>query len=105
MTIDAWGQHPTLSGLAAALDSMDRAGIDRMLISAWVGPRSLAISNDEIAAVAAGAGGRMIGVGSVDLSRPMDAVREVRRCVRELGFKAIRLLPWLWQAPPTGCVS
>jgi hypothetical protein len=31
----------------------------------------------------------------------MEAVREVRRCVRELGFKAIRLLPWLWELPPT----
>jgi predicted TIM-barrel fold metal-dependent hydrolase len=101
VTIDAWGQHPTLRGLAAALASMDRAGVDRMLISAWIGPRNLAISNDEIAAVTAEAGGRLIGVGSVDISRPMEAVREVRRCVRELGFKAVRLLPWLWQAPPT----
>lgn len=101
MIIDAWGQHPTLRGLAPTLDAMDRAGIDRMLISAWVGPRNVAISNDEIVAVTAGAGGRLIGVGSVDMSKPMEAVREVRRCVRELGFKAIRLLPWLWQAPPT----
>ncbi len=31
----------------------------------------------------------------------MEAVREVRRCVRELGFKAIRVLPWLWELPPT----
>jgi uncharacterized protein len=99
--IDAWGQHPTLRGLAPTLDAMDRAGIDRVLISAWVGPRNLAISNDEIAAVTASAGGRLVGVGAVDMGRPMEAVREVRRCVRELGFKAIRLLPWLWQAPPT----
>jgi predicted TIM-barrel fold metal-dependent hydrolase len=72
-----------------------------MLINAWVGPRNLAISNDEVAAVTTEAGGRLIGVGSVDMSRPMEGVHEVRRCVRELGFKAIRLLPWLWQAPPT----
>jgi len=38
---------------------------------------------------------------AVDLRRPRDAVREVRRCVRELGFKAIRVLPWLWELPPT----
>jgi predicted TIM-barrel fold metal-dependent hydrolase len=31
----------------------------------------------------------------------MEAVREVRRCVHELGFKAIRVLPWLWEVPPT----
>ena len=101
MTVDAWGQYPTLRGLPTALETMDRAGIDRMLISAWVGPRNLAISNDEIAAVTWKAAGRLIGVGAVDMGKPMEAVREVRRCVRELGFKAIRLLPWLWQAPPT----
>ena len=31
----------------------------------------------------------------------MDAVREIRRCVDELGFAAIRVLPWLWEVPPT----
>ena len=31
----------------------------------------------------------------------MVAVREVRRCIRGLGFKAIRVLPWLWEVPPT----
>lgn len=30
----------------------------------------------------------------------MDAVRELRRCVRDLGFKALRMLPWLWGLPP-----
>jgi predicted TIM-barrel fold metal-dependent hydrolase len=31
----------------------------------------------------------------------MAAIREVRRCIQDLGFKAIRILPWLWEAPPT----
>ena len=31
----------------------------------------------------------------------MEAVRELRRCVTELGFKGLRMLPWLWEAPPT----
>ena len=30
----------------------------------------------------------------------MQATREIRRCIHELGFKAIRLLPWLWSVPP-----
>jgi hypothetical protein len=42
-----------------------------------------------------------VGVGSVDIRRPMQAMREVRRCVSELGFKAIRVLPWLWELPPS----
>jgi uncharacterized protein len=124
MIIDAWGQHPTIRfsqdpifeslrrwtkgalpteelPLAATLSAMDKGGVDRMLISAWVAPRNVMISNDEVAAFVAEAPSRLIGVGSVDISRPMEARREVRRCVRELKFKAIRVLPWLWEVRPT----
>ena len=124
MIIDAWGQHPTLRHsqdpifdslrrwtkspapseempVSATVDVMDRGGVDRMLISAWVTPRNVMISNDEVAAFVAQAPERLVGVGSVDILKPMEAVREVRRCVRELGFKAIRVLPWLWEVPPT----
>ena len=31
----------------------------------------------------------------------MEGVRELRRCVTELGFKGLRMIPWLWEAPPT----
>jgi hypothetical protein len=131
MIIDAWAQHPTArhlahpmfdslrrwtrgdSGLPGALEStaewpvsvtlaaMDQGGISRSIISAWEGPRGALISNDEVAAFVREAPERLVGVGSVDISRPRAAVLEVRRCVRELGFKAIRVLPWLWEMPPT----
>lgn len=32
--------------------------------------------------------------------RPMAAVAELRRCVQEFRFKALRVLPWLWGLPP-----
>jgi predicted TIM-barrel fold metal-dependent hydrolase len=122
--IDAWAQHPTLRHaqdpifdslrrwtrsplperelpVAATVAAMDAAGVSRSLISAWVAPRNILISNDEVAGFVAQAPDRLIGVGSVDISRPMPAVREIRRCVQELGFKAIRVLPWLWEVPPT----
>jgi predicted TIM-barrel fold metal-dependent hydrolase len=129
MIIDAWAQHPTARHLAhpmfeslkrwtraqstddraasaewpvsVTLDAMDQGGIARSLISAWCGPQGDLISNDEVARFVGASAGRLVGVGSVDLSRPRDAVREIRRCVRELGFKAIRVLPWLWELPPT----
>ena len=44
---------------------------------------------------------RLIGIGSVDISKPMQAVAAIKRCVNELGFKGIRVLPWLWELPPT----
>jgi uncharacterized protein len=130
MIIDAWAQHPTPrhlahpmfeslrrwtrggSGRAAAgpetqwpvattVAAMDEAGVSLSLICAWEGPRGSLISNDEVAAFVRAAPQRLVGVGSVDISRPRDAVREIRRCVRELGFRAIRVLPWLWEMPPT----
>ncbi|MBI5278362.1 MAG: amidohydrolase [Burkholderiales bacterium] len=124
MIIDAWIQHPTLRHsqdpmfeplrrwikspvpseelpVAATVHAMDQAQVERALTSAWVGPRSVMISNDEVAGFVQQAQGRLIGVGSVDISKPMAAMKEVRRCVNELGFKAIRILPWLWEVPPT----
>jgi uncharacterized protein len=124
MIIDAWVQHPTLRHLrdpmfasllrwtrgalpqeevpvAATLAALDAAGVTQALTSAWVGPRGAMISNDEVAGFVAQSQGRLVGVGSVDISRPMAAMREARRCVEQLGFKAIRVLPWLWEAPPT----
>ena len=123
MIVDAWAQHPTLRHaqdpifeslrrwtkmpmptveipIEMTLAMMDQGGVDRSLISAWVAPRNVMISNDEVAGFVAKAPDRLVGVGSVDISRPMEAVREIRRCVNELGFKAIRVLPWLWEVPP-----
>lgn len=124
MIIDAWAQHPTLRQtsepmfdslrrwtqmaapdtelpVAATVAALDEAGVALGLICAWYAPHRVMISNDEVASFVAQASGRLVGVGSVDLTRPMAAVREIRRCVRELGFKAIRMLPWLWEVPPT----
>jgi len=124
MIIDAWAQHLTLRHaqdaifdslrrwtrqaipteappVAATIAAMDRGGVTKALISAWVAPRNVMISNDEVAAFVAQSPDRLVGVGSVDITKPMVAVHEIRRCVQELGFKAIRVLPWLWEAPPT----
>ncbi len=123
MIVDAWIQHPTPSFLAdpmfatlrrwmrideipdeipmeLTLAALDAAAVDVALVSAWVGPQGALISNDEVAAMVARAPERLRGVASVDLRRPMEAVRELRRAVKELGFVGLRMLPWLWQLPP-----
>ncbi|WP_341705848.1 amidohydrolase family protein [Ferrovibrio sp.] len=87
--------------VAATIAAMDAGGISRSLICAWEAPRGPLISNDEVAGFVAQAPDRLVGVGSVNISKPMAAMREVRRCVEELGFRAIRVLPWLWELPPT----
>jgi hypothetical protein len=121
--VDAWLQHPTTRmlgedmfaslrrwtggaipdrepPLAETLDAMDAAGVRRGLLSAWHGPRGPLISNDEVAGWVEKHPERFSGVASVDLGRPVAAVRELRRAVRELGFVALRVVPWLWGLPP-----
>mgnify|MGYP001824957167 FL=1 len=124
MIIDAWAQHPTLRHsqdsifdslrrwnreqvptqqlpVEATIRAMDEAGISRSLISAWVAPGKVMISNDEVAGFVGEFPDRLTGIGSVDISKPMQAVAEIKRCVNELGFKGLRVLPWLWELPPT----
>jgi hypothetical protein len=121
--IDAWIQHPTPGFLShpmfeslrrwmgagsvpaevpveMTVAALDAANVERALVSAWWGPGGPIISNDEVAALVRARPDRFFGIASVDLSRPMDAVRELRRCVRTLGFRAVRVLPWLWRLPP-----
>lgn len=125
MTIDVWMQHPTLRFLghdmfdpllrwtgqqrpteeipiAATVGALDHGGVRFGLLSAWHAPHAGAlISNDEVAGWVRAHPERFAGLAAVDLDRPMDAVRELRRCVTELGFKGLRVVPWLWEAPPT----
>lgn len=121
--VDVWMQHPTArflaapmfdslrrwSGgalpaddvpLAATIAAMDAGGVRVGLTAAWWGPAGPLIANDEVAAIVRRHPDRLLGVASVDLHRPLAAVRELRRCVRDLGFRALRVVPWLWDLPP-----
>lgn len=82
------------------LKAMDAAGVDIALLSAWHGPRGSLISNDEVAAQIAEAPGRFRGLATVDISNPMEAVREIRRVVDGKTFVGVRLVPWLLDLPP-----
>lgn len=122
--VDAWMQHPTLrhsnhemfaslrrwTGLEllaepvpvkATLAALKEADVEVGLSAAWYGPQGALISNDEVAGFVAASDGRLRGVAGVDLTRPVQAVRELRRAVEELGFAALRIVPWLWELPPT----
>ncbi len=126
MIIDAWIQHPTGSFLRDpmfaslnrwrgvdpaqlpasishefTLGALDAAKVDRALVSAWWGPKGPLLTNDAVVEIVRAHPDRFVGVASVDLLRPMAAVRELRRCVRELGMRALRVLPWLWNLPPS----
>jgi len=79
---------------------MDAAGIDRVLLSAWHRPGSWVITNDQVATFTQAYPERFIGVAAVDLEHPLAAVRELDRAVSELGFRALRVVPWLWNRAP-----
>lgn len=119
--IDVWMQHPTKRfleqpffeslrrwrgqdfeeiPLAMTVGAMDQAGVDVGLIAAWHGPQGVLISNDEVASFIEEHPKRLLGLASADLSQPMNGVRELRRAVKELGFRGLRIIPWLWGLPP-----
>jgi hypothetical protein len=123
LVFDAWIQHPTsklleqpmfgpllrMMGITEmpkelplefTLGALDAAGIDQALVTAWYGPHGAIISNDQVASLVNAGKGRLIGAASVNLHRPVAAVKELRRAVKELGLRALRMLPWLWEAPP-----
>jgi predicted TIM-barrel fold metal-dependent hydrolase len=79
---------------------MDNAGIDKVLLTAWHRPGGWVFSNDEVAAIARAFPGRFYGAASVNLEKPVEAVHELERAVKELGFVALRIIPWLWNRPP-----
>lgn len=122
--IDAWMQHPSLrllnhemleslrrwTGMGGGFEeplplqttiaAMDEAGVELGLTAAWYGPEGSLIDNDEVAEAVASYPSRLRGVAGVDLRKPVPAVRELRRRVDE-GFVALRVVPWLWDRPPT----
>ncbi|MDF1662116.1 MAG: amidohydrolase family protein [Planctomycetota bacterium] len=123
MIIDAWIQHPTPKFVAhemfaslrrwmgateipkeipleLTISALDYAKVDKAVLCAWYGPEGPLLSNDTVAEALARYPDRFLGLASVNLYKPMEAVRELRDCVKNLGFKGLRMLPWLWSLPP-----
>jgi len=120
--VDAWMQHPTAEflnhdmfeplmrwtgddgipemPLEWTVQAYESSGIETALISAWWGPEGPMLSNEYVADIVDEHPDLFVGVGSVPLDKPREAVEEVRRCVNELGFVGIRVVPWLWELPP-----
>jgi len=82
------------------LAAMDEAGVAISLLSAWHGPQGSLISNQEVSDQIDAAPHRFRGLATVDLSDPMEAVRDVRRWVDGKRFVGVRVVPWLWDLPP-----
>lgn len=122
--IDAWMQHPTKTFLdepcfdslkrwqkipeikqelpiEITLAAMDGGKVQQGLLSAWHSPRGPLIPNELVYEFTQKYPDRIFGVAAVDLNQPMKAIAELRKCVNEYGFKALRIVQWLWEKPPT----
>jgi predicted TIM-barrel fold metal-dependent hydrolase len=81
--------------------AMGAGGVVIGLIAAWYGPQGDLIGNEEVASFVRAYPEPLRGVTGVDISKPMDAVRKLRHRVNDEGFVALRIVPWLWELPPT----
>lgn len=82
------------------LQAMDKAGVNISLLSAWHGPQGSLISNAEVSDYIDAAPDRFRGLATVDLTKPMEAVREIRNRADGKKFVGVRVVPWLWDLPP-----
>lgn len=121
--IDVWGQIPT-TRLASAhwmesllrwtgrsgelltptweetVQAMDEADVDIMFLSAWHGPTGPLVSNADMLASVEAAPDRFRGLIAPDLTRPMEAVRQIRDLAQHENIVGVRVVPWLWNLPP-----
>jgi len=84
----------------AIIDLMDRAGVRQALVTTWHHGESWRNSDQQVREVMRLFPDRIVGVAAVDADHPRQAVNDLRRAVEEWGFRAMRLVPWLWKRPP-----
>lgn len=92
--------EPLVPTVQATLAAMDAANVETALLSAWHGPQGSLISNEEVDAHINAAPDRFRGLAAVDITKPMEAVRDIRKWVDGKRFVGVRIVPWLWNLPP-----
>ncbi|GJN85472.1 hypothetical protein PLIIFM63780_009039 [Purpureocillium lilacinum] len=96
---------PSLSARRLSPDElialMDEAGVSQICLAAWHRPGATLFSNAAVAEYTRAYPTRIFGLASVDLHDPVAAVHELEHYVRVEGFKGLRVVPWLWNLPPT----
>lgn len=82
------------------LASMEGNGIDISLLSAWSAPEGDLISNAQLRRAIEQSPTKLRGLATANLSRPMDAVRELKEIVDGEQIVGVRIQPWVWDLPP-----
>ena len=81
------------------VSAMDEAGIEKCLLCAWCLQDGWMITNRQVADMVKAFRDRFIGVASVRLGDAA-ASDELRAAVIDDGFRALRVIPWVWNKPP-----
>ncbi len=92
-------EHRTRLTEADVVGEASAGGIAKMVVSATATTDG-GVDNDVVAALAGRHPALMVGCASVDPRDGMPAVRELRRAVQELGMRGLKVLPFLYGAPP-----
>ena len=96
-------RRPHMTDLAVRIPDLDAMGIERQVIKPSpqqcyydvpdeISVKAARLVNDGMAEFAARRPDRFIPFGSVPMPVPSEAVSELERCVRQLGFRGIQLL-------------
>lgn len=80
---------------------MDEAGVSHVCLSAWSRLGQTIFSNEEVAEYTRAYPDRIFGPTAVDLHSPVKAVKELEHYVKVEKFLGLRVVPWLWNLPPT----
>ena len=98
------GAFETGVDVGRMIEEMDEAGVEQAILSSFHFEDDWFVTNDAVAAHVRERPDRFIGACSVDIRDPMPAIRELRRCVEDLGFRVLRLYPYQYgdrrSAPP-----
>ncbi|MFC1866560.1 amidohydrolase family protein [Thermodesulfobacteriota bacterium] len=100
-----WGEaaRRRMGDFKLRLRDMDKAGVDMQVLTPslvhqftyWAAPAASLkmerLTNDRVAEIVASKPDRFIGLGGVPLQSPKLAIRELERCVNELGLKGVQV--------------
>ncbi|OBT83804.1 hypothetical protein VE02_08661 [Pseudogymnoascus sp. 03VT05] len=80
---------------------MDEADVSQICLSAWSRPGQMIFSNAEVAEYTRAYPDRIFGLAAVNLHDPVAAVKELEHYVKVEHFVGLRVVPWLWNLPPS----
>ncbi len=98
---DMYGLHKSLEmSVDGLIKLMDKSKITKAVLQAEFEFGDYKVFNNRVAEIVEKYPDRFIGYCSVDPRDGMDSIRELNRCMNDLGMKGLNLQPWVQNLPP-----